>query len=50
LLYEAVVNGDIPVIQAGIVAIVALTILITTVTDVVYTLINPTVRSASVAR
>ncbi|WP_155756351.1 ABC transporter permease subunit, partial [Streptobacillus moniliformis] len=44
LLYEAVVNGDIPVIQAGIVAIVALTIVITTVTDVVYTLINPTVR------
>lgn len=50
LLYEAVVNSDIPVIQAGIVLIVALTIMITTVTDVVYTLINPTVRSASVAR
>ena len=49
LLYEAVVNGDIPVIQAGIVCIVALTIVITTLTDVLYTTINPTVRTANVS-
>ncbi len=50
LLYDAVTNGDIPVIQASIVAIVALTVIITTLTDVLYALINPTVRSANVAR
>ena len=49
LLYEAVVNGDIPVIQAAIVCIVALTIVITTLTDVLYTAINPTVRTANVS-
>jgi len=49
LLYEAVVNGDIPVIQAAIVCIVALTIVITTLTDVLYTTINPTVRTANVS-
>ncbi|HEY0693103.1 MAG TPA: ABC transporter permease [Kribbella sp.] len=50
LLYESVTNGDVPVIQAAIVSIVALTILITTLTDVLYAIINPTVRSANVAR
>lgn len=50
LLYDAVTNGDVPVIQAAIVSIVALTIIITTLTDVLYALINPTVRSANVAR
>lgn len=47
LLYQAVTGGDIPVIQAGIVCIVALTVLITTLTDLLYTLINPTVRSSN---
>jgi peptide/nickel transport system permease protein len=50
LLYEAVTNGDVPVIQAAIVCIVALTVLITTLTDVLYAVINPTVRSAHVSR
>ncbi|MDU0313091.1 ABC transporter permease [Phycicoccus sp. M110.8] len=50
LLYESVTNGDIPVIQAAIVCIVGLTVLITTLTDVLYALINPTVRSSHVAR
>jgi len=50
LLYDAVTNGDTPVMQAAIVCIVALTVIITTLTDVLYALINPTVRSANVAR
>lgn len=50
LLFQAVTDGDVPVIQAGIVCIVALTVLITTLTDVLYTLINPTVRSSNVSR
>jgi peptide/nickel transport system permease protein len=50
LVYDAVQNNDLPVIQAAIVCIVALTVLITTLTDVLYVLINPTVRSANVAR
>lgn len=50
LLYQAVTSGDVPVIQAGIVCIVALTVLITTLTDLLYTLINPTVRSSNVSR
>src|SRR5699024_11821157 len=47
LLYDAVTNGDTPVMQAAIVCIVALTVIITTLTDVLYALINPTVRSAN---
>lgn len=50
LLYQAVTDGDVPVIQAGIVCIVALTVLITTLTDLLYALINPTVRSSNVSR
>ncbi|WP_235835674.1 MULTISPECIES: ABC transporter permease [Arthrobacter] len=50
LLYQAVTDGDVPVIQAGIVCIVALTVLITTLTDLLYALINPTVRSSNVPR
>ena len=50
LLYDAVSNGDTPVMQAAIVCIVGLTVIITTLTDVLYALINPTVRSANVAR
>ncbi|MFF2502578.1 ABC transporter permease [Streptomyces sp. NPDC058067] len=44
LVYRAVVNHDIPIIQAGILSIVALAVLVTTVTDVLYALINPAVR------
>lgn len=49
LLYAAVTNSDTPVLQAAIVAIVGLTIVITTLTDVLYAVINPTVRSANVS-
>ncbi|MBP8538917.1 ABC transporter permease [Streptomyces sp. MK37H] len=44
LVYNAVVNHDIPLIQGGILSIVALAVLITTATDVLYALINPAVR------
>ncbi|HEX6355882.1 ABC transporter permease [Actinophytocola sp.] len=46
LMYESVVNNDVPAIQAAIVCLVALAVLITTVTDVVYRLVNPAVRSS----
>jgi peptide/nickel transport system permease protein len=44
LLYEAVINKDVPVLQGGFVAIVALSILINTVADILYVLINPAMR------
>lgn len=44
LLYQAVINKDVPVLQGGFVAIVALSILINTVADVLYVLINPAMR------
>jgi peptide/nickel transport system permease protein len=49
LMYESVVNNDVPAIQASIVCLVGLAVLITTVTDVVYTFVNPTVRAAHVS-
>ena len=44
LLYNAVINHDIPLIQGGILSIVALAVLLTTATDLLYALINPAVR------
>jgi peptide/nickel transport system permease protein len=49
LLYESVVNNDIPAIQAGILSLVGLAVFITTLTDLIYTGINPTVRAAHVS-
>lgn len=49
LMYESVVNNDVPAIQASIVCLVGLAVLITTLTDVVYRLVNPAVRTAHVA-
>lgn len=46
LLYQAVINNDVPVLQGGFVAIVGLSIAINTVADVLYVLINPAMRSA----
>lgn len=46
LTYNAVLNGDIPLMQAAIISIVGLTVLITTVTDLLYSVINPAVRSS----
>lgn len=48
LMYESVVNNDVPAIQASIVCLVGLAILITTLTDFVYRFVNPTVRSTHV--
>lgn len=44
LVYSAIVNGDLPVLQAGLVAIVTCAVLINTLTDLAYTLLNPVVR------
>ncbi|MFI0821072.1 ABC transporter permease [Streptomyces sp. NPDC021098] len=44
LVYNAVVNHDVPLVQGGILSIVALAVLITTMTDLLYALINPAVR------
>lgn len=41
LLYDAVLNGDIPLAQGGVVVVVALAVLITTVADFVHQLLNP---------
>lgn len=49
LTYSAVLNGDTPLLQASIISIVGLTVIITTITDAAYVLINPTVRSAHVS-
>jgi peptide/nickel transport system permease protein len=44
LIYEAVINKDIPVLQAGFVAIVALAVVINTLVDLAYLAINPALR------
>ncbi|MER7786783.1 ABC transporter permease [Streptomyces sp. NPDC097640] len=44
LVYNAVVNHDVPLIQGGILCTVALAVLITTVTDLLYATVNPAVR------
>jgi peptide/nickel transport system permease protein len=43
LMYEAVTNADVPVIQGGVVATVTLAIVINTLTDIGYALLNPAV-------
>jgi peptide/nickel transport system permease protein len=45
LVYSAVVNHDVPLIQGGILSMVALAVLLTTATDLLYALINPAVRT-----
>ncbi len=44
LIYDGVVNKDMPMLQAGFVAIVALSVLINTVADIAYAALNPMVR------
>lgn len=46
LFYQAVINKDLPMLQAGFVAIVGLTIVINSLCDVVCNLLNPAMRSA----
>jgi peptide/nickel transport system permease protein len=48
LIYEAVINNDVPVLQAGFMCIVVLSILINTLADIVYILLNPVVRMGHV--
>jgi peptide/nickel transport system permease protein len=43
LLYDAVVNGDIPLAQGGVVVVVALAVGITTLADFVHRFLSPKV-------
>lgn len=45
ILYDAVLAGDIPLIQAGLMVIVTLAIAINTATDLLYIVLNPAIRS-----
>jgi len=44
LIYEAVINNDVPILQASFMCIVVLSILINTIADIAYILMNPVVR------
>ena len=44
LVYTAVVNHDLPLLQAGVVCIVALAVAINTVADLLYLALNPALR------
>ena len=48
ILYDAVLAGDIPLIQAGLMVIVTLAILINTLTDLLYMFLNPAIRLGDV--
>ena len=47
LVYTAVINKDIPLLQGSLVCIVGLAIVINTVADLLYGVLNPTVRVAN---
>jgi peptide/nickel transport system permease protein len=47
LLYTAVLNNDVPVIQGGMLWILTLAVVINTVTDLLYGVLNPAIRVAS---
>lgn len=44
IIYDAVLAGDLPVVQAGVVLVTGLAITINTVTDLGYILLNPAIR------
>jgi peptide/nickel transport system permease protein len=44
VMYDAVLANDLPVIQAGVVLITGLAIVINTLTDLAYIVLNPTIR------
>jgi peptide/nickel transport system permease protein len=44
VMYEAVLASDLPVVQAGVVLITGLAIVINTLTDLGYIVLNPTIR------
>lgn len=43
VMYQAVINADVPVMQAGVVATVTLAVVINTLTDILYAFLNPAV-------
>ena len=43
LMYNSVVNTDIPVLQAGVVVVVTMAVIINTLTDIGYAMLNPAV-------
>lgn len=45
-MYQAIVNSDLPIIQAGLMTILALAVIVTTVTDQLYSVLNPSIRVA----
>ena len=47
LLYTSVVNNDVPVIQGGLMLILTLAVLINTITDLLYSVLNPAIRVTS---
>jgi peptide/nickel transport system permease protein len=47
LLYTAVVNNDVPVIQGGMMWILTLAVVINSATDLLYGVLNPSIRVAS---
>jgi peptide/nickel transport system permease protein len=44
LLYTSVINNDVPVIQGGLMLILTLAVLINTITDLLYSVLNPAIR------
>jgi peptide/nickel transport system permease protein len=44
VLYDAVIASDLPLIQAGLVLVVGLAVVINTLTDLAYLVINPAIR------
>ena len=50
LMYEAVVDKDLPLLQAGLICIVGLSVLINTATDLLYLAINPVLRGGNAPR
>jgi peptide/nickel transport system permease protein len=44
LLYTSVVNNDVPVIQGGLMWILTLAVVINTITDLLYSVLNPAIR------
>ena len=47
LLYTSVINNDVPVIQGGLMLILTLAVVINTVTDLLYSVLNPAIRVSS---
>ncbi|MEW5991063.1 MAG: ABC transporter permease [Chloroflexota bacterium] len=43
VMYDAVVNADMPVLQAGVIATVGLAIVVNTLTDIGYAILNPAI-------